>query len=604
MATYESGSDTGSDTGSDAGSDATTSVGMGGVIPSDLPSDVMLIDTTRYVERNYEEPRDWSKYKILLTPTPTPSNPFPTPALTELVYPPNSTGLVEPSPYSTELEKEEEEAIFNQRYHGIQPLETKKINSISVDLKDITQVGDARPIRISGPAGTPFSMTIKDLYGNNMLAPIKRYSRILEVAATRSRMLIVNNTHYLEVGMQIRGTGVGDGVTISSIKDNKNIIISKPQTISADTSLTFSGGGLLDDAIIPRSGTYSFNQSFPALRTYTKTLKTAASSATALTLDSTINLEIGMRMNGVGVDGEYVTIENIDDDTQITVSVAQTIADETELTFTMSYNKYNIHVVPHKGSTLGGDIPLKNPTYYIEQYINPVIAFAPTISLASSTVTGTTSLTKPTGHTPTVTPYGSILPRGITAKDEGLVTISMVATSTSGSFKIDRQPRFSDTDSTLSDFTNTSTISKSIAVYSGVETPIVVLNNTTDLVVGMKVTGKAIVQPVISTDCDEVQSPANPDYKEVTIKSITGNTVTLSWPQTLPCEGELTFNNGGTSVFIGGLTAVLSEKFTAGSEEGKVTDGVCTVTGKGHISKFGKDSITCTIDFDNFLSKA
>ena len=449
------------------------------------------------------------------------------------------------------------------------------------------------------------------MYGNNMLAPVKKYSRSVKLTTTSSQLVNVSNTDYLEVGMQLRGPGVGDGVTISSIKDDKNIIISKPQTISANTSLTFSGGGLLDDAVIPRSGTYSFNQSFPKLRTYIKILKEAASSTTILTLDSTINLEIGMRMSGAGVDGEYVTIESIDSDTQITVSVAQTIADETTLIFTMSYNRYSILIRPYKGSALSSSIPHKIPTYHINQYINPVVAFVPTITLASSTVTGTVSLSKPIGHKPFPTPSSGVtpltslsLPRGTTAKNEGLVTISMTATSTSGGFKIDRQPRFSSTDSTLSDFTNTNIIKKQISVYSGVETPIVVLNNTTDLTVGMRVVGGGIVQPVIPTDCEEVQSPVNPDYKDVTIKSITGNTVTLSWPQTLPCESTLAFNNGGTSVFIENLTAVLSEKFTEGSAEGKVADGVCTVTGTGHISKFGKDSTTCTIDFDNFLSKA
>ena len=512
--------------------------------------------------------------------------PNPVPVMGQLTYPPEAAGLEE----------------FSQDYYNNAPFsdETKEISRVSVDLKSITQGGETRQISVSGIAGTPFSMTITDKHGNNMLAPTKKYNKRLELAAVSTQSLNINNTDYLEVGMQLRGHGVGDGVTISSIEDNKRIIISKPQNITIDSNLMFTSGSLLDDAVIPPLGTYALNQFFPALRTYTKTLKTAASSTTALTLDSTIDLEIGMRMTGTGVDGDYAIIENIDDDTQITVSVAQTIADETELIFTASYNRYNIHVKPHRGFSLSSDIPYKVPTYYIEQYIDPIIVFKPTITLTNSTVTGSISLSKPVGHRAIATP-GVSLPYGTTAKDEGLVTISMVASTTSGGFVLDRQPRFSDIDSTLSDFTNTSTISKFITAYSGVDTPIVVLNNTTDLFVGMRVTGGGIVQPIIPTDCNEIQSPANPDYKDVTIKSITDNTVTLSWPQTLPCEGSLIFSNGGTSIFIGNIKAVFSE-YVPSVGDG-LPNGVCTVTGTGIISEFGKDSITCTIDFDNFLSK-
>jgi hypothetical protein len=534
---------------------------------SDMATDKSSIDT---LSASYL-PSDVVSMPVSAAPTLT--NPYPTPVIEQLFYPPEVTSSVLLSEISSEIRK------------------------VNVDLKSITQRGGVRQISVSGVAGTPFSMTITDMYGNNMLAPTKKYSRRLELAAVSTQSLNISSTDYLEVGMQLRGHGVGDGVTISSIEDNNRIIISKPQNISIDSNLTFTSGSLLDDAVIPPLGTYAFSQFFPALRTYTKTLKTAASSTTTLALDSTIDLEIGMRMTGTGVDGDYATIENIDDDTQITVSVAQTIADETELTFTTSYNRYNIHIKPHRGFPLSSNIPYEIPTYYIEQYIDPIIVFAPAITLSSSTVTGSVSLSKPIGHIAYATPR-VFLPYGTTPKDEGLVTVNMVATSTSGSFKIGRQPRFSD-------FTNTSIISKSIAAYSGVETPIVVLNNTTDLFVGMRVTGSNLVQPVIPTDCNEIQSPANPDYKDVTIKSITGNTVTLSWPQTLPCEGSLMFSNGGTSVFIENLTAVLSEYVvSAGDSAERVADGICTVTGTGIISEFGKDSVTCTIDFDNFLIKA
>jgi hypothetical protein len=307
-----------------------------------------------------------------------------------------------------------------------------------------------------------------------------------------------------------------------------------------------------------------------------------------------------MRVTGSGVDGQHVTIKSIDttqsDSAQITVSETQTISDETTLTFTTSYNVYNIHVKPRKGSVLGGSIPLDIPTYQIKQYIDPVITFTPTTALANSSVTGTISLTKPTGYTSVPSVEINTRPTE--------VNLSIVATSTSGAFTIDRQPRFSNSNSTLSDFTNTSSVTKQVAVYSGHETPFIVLNNATDLTVGMRVTGHNIVQPVIPVDdCNpESQSPANPDYKEVTIKSITDNVIELSHSQTIPCEDVLKFDNGGTFISISDLSAVLSENTPL--EGSAVANGKCTITGTGIVQKFGKDSITCTINIDNFLSKA
>ena len=91
--------------------------------------------------------------------------------------------------------------------------------------------------------------------------------------------------------------------------------------------------------------------------------------------------------------------------------------------------------------------------------------------------------------------------------------------------------------------------------------------------------------------------------ENVTIKSITGNTVTLSWPQTLPCEGLniLTFDNGGTRIRVRDLTAVLSENVDDGVDT-PIANGVCTITATAVISKFGKNSVDYTLNIDNFLS--
>ena len=159
------------------------------------------------------------------------------------------------------------------------------------------------------------------------------------------------------------------------------------------------------------------------------------------------------------------------------------------------------------------------------------------------------------------------------------MTATSAISSDGGALAVSRNPRFSATNSTLSDFSNSiNTTTKTVRGEGCNDKDIIHLNNTTGIRVGMIVTGSDI------------------DYKTtVTVKNIRGTAVKFSSKQTIQKNAILMF----TSMFdiqIGGLIATLSKH---GRDDGK-----CTVTGTGKIITFGIDSFTSTLDFDNFLSLA
>tara|TARA_R100000742_G_C4179648_1_gene15206 strand:+ start:55 stop:435 length:381 start_codon:yes stop_codon:yes gene_type:complete len=108
---------------------------------------------------------------------------------------------------------------------------------------------------------------------------------------------------------------------------------------------------------------------------------------------------------------------------------------------------------------------------------------------------------------------------------------------------------------------------------------IVHLSNTTDIVVDMVVTGNNIDK-----------------NKTVKVKSITGSAVKLSEKQLIKKDDILTFDNG-SNIIIHSLTSTLSDN-------GGISNGVCTVTGSGKIRNFGTKSIASTFNFDNFIEIA
>jgi len=462
----------------------------------------------------------------------------------------------------------------------------KEIKNLSVDTSSIDSNGKSRNISISGTPGSIFSLTIKDKNNRNILPYSKSISKIVKTAITTSNTLELNHATNLEVGMlllnnqrrNVKITGIGQAIKTNTDTENESlttiISISKSLTFSADDTVNFVKEGELTEVTIPKSGIYSFKQNFPALEKFTRTLKTAASATTSLTLDYTKDLEDDMKITGTGVDGNdpVISSNGVDPDgVTITVSGSQTIDDETELTFEMPDNRYDITLYPIN-ALVGDNIPKYSsddcdilPAYSIYQYIDPIVQIVPSSALSNVTVDGTVSFT---GKANSI------------AGSNGDITINMTATKSDGSLVISRDPLFSNINSTLSDFSNTiNTTTKTVRNDACKDRDIVHLNNTTGIRVGMVITGNGI-----NTN------------KTITVKSITGTAVKLSEKQTIEKGDNLLFSSM-YRINISGLEATLSAN-------GGLATGICTVTGTGSIEVFGIDSFTSTFDFDNFLSIA
>mgnify|MGYP003647922325 CR=1 FL=1 len=466
----------------------------------------------------------------------------------------------------------------------------KKITDLKVNRCLLDADGESRMVSIHGTPGSTFSLTIKDKNNKNILPYSKTISKIVKTAASASNTIQLTNASGLEVGMillnnqkrNVKITGISDAITTgvdSHCPDSTvYVTISSFLTLAVDEPISFVKESELTEVVIPKSGVYSFIQKFPALEKFKRTLKTAASSATSLTLDYTKDLEDDMKITGTGVDGNdpRISSSGVDPDgVTITASDAQTIGDETELTFEMPDNRYDITLYPVT-AILGKNIPTYSsedcdvmPTYSIYQYVNPVVQITPSSALSNVITTGGITLTGKVNKT---------------SGTNGDITINMVATKSDGSLATSRNPRFSSGNSTTSDFSNTvSKISKIVRTDSCHDKDIVHLSNTTDIRVGM------IVNENNNYDI------CNSD-KLVTVKSITGTAVKLSSKQTFEKGAKLTF----TSMYnmrINSLAATLSAN-------GGLATGICTVTGTGSISTFGIDSFTSTFSFDNFLSIA
>ena len=458
----------------------------------------------------------------------------------------------------------------------------KEITALNIDRSIIKSNGETRNISIAGAPGSVFSLTIKDKHGINILPYSTQVSKSIVTAAAASNILELNNADDLEVGMvvlnnqrrNVKITSITDTVksNVDAVNETSsiNITISSHLTFSVGSAVSFAKEGDLTEITIPDSGIYSFTQNFPPLDKFIRTLKTAASSATSLTLDYTKDLEDNMKIAGSGVDGNDPIISSSGinpDGVTITVSDSQTISDETQLTFRAPDNRYDITLYP-VNALIGSDIPKYSsddcdtlPTYSIHQYIDPIIQFVPSSDISNVTVAGTVSYTGSANNS-----IGTD------------IAISMTATKSDDNLAVSRAPRFSEIDPDLSDFSNTlNTFTKIVREGDCVDKDIVHLNNTTGIRVGMIVTGENV-----------------DNNKTITVKSITGTAVKLSSKVSVEKDSELAFK----SMYIysiGSLTSTLSAN-------GGLATGVCTVTGTGRITTFGIDSFTSTFSFDNFLS--
>jgi hypothetical protein len=458
----------------------------------------------------------------------------------------------------------------------------KEITALRIDKSNVDSSGESRNISVVGTPGSTFSLTIKDKNGRNVLPYSGKITKTIKTAIEASNTLQLNNAIGLEVGMivlndqkrNVKITGISDPVktNVDAINETltTHVSISSFLTFkSADENIIFAKEADITEVEIPDSGVYSFTQEFPPLEKFKRTLNGALESSATAVLDYTKDLEENMKVTGTGVDGNDAIISSITNGTTIVTSTPQTISNRTELTFETPDNRYDITLYPLM-AVLGDDIPRYSsedcdmlPTYSIYQYIDPIVQIAPSSALSNVTTTGTITLTGKAN-------------RG--AGINGDITINMVATKSDGSLTKSRAPRFSSVDSESSDFSNTlNTVVKKVREGDCRDKDIVHLNNVTGIRVGMIVTGG---------DIDT--------NKTITVKSITGVAVKLSEKQTIQKDSTLTFSSM-FNMHIGSLTATLSPN-------GGLTNGICTVAGKGRITTFGIDSFTSTFSFDNFLS--
>jgi|10_taG_2_1085330.scaffolds.fasta_scaffold01232_2 hypothetical protein len=474
------------------------------------------------------------------------------------------------------LEEDGHNIIFTNKItkEVVKSTEMKEITALLVDKFSIDSAGDSRDISIIGTPGSTFSLTIKDKNGRNVLPYTNSITKTVKTIASASATLELNDARNLEIGMvvlndQRRGvkiTGISDPVktNVDAINETSTtyITISSHLTFAVDDSITFAKEGDITEVAIPDSGTYSFTQRFPVLEKFKRTLKTVASGTTSLDLDYNDDLEDSMKITGTGVDGNDPIISSNGvnaDGVTVAVSDSQTIADETELSFEMPDNRYDITIQPLM-ALLNSDVL---STCSIYQYVNPIVQISPSSALANVTTAGTITLTGKANRT---------------AGANGNITINMTAIKSDGNLEASREPRFSSIDSEASDFSNTlNTVTKTIREGDLNDRSIIHLNNVAGIRVGMVVTGSNI-----------------DIYETVTVKSIVGTTVELSSKQTTQKDDILAFS----SMFdmnISGLTATFSAN-------GGLPTGTCTITGKGTITTFGIDSFTSTLSLDNFLS--
>ena len=452
--------------------------------------------------------------------------------------------------------------------------DVKEITALSVNKSSINSSGESRNISVIGTPGSTFSLTIKDKNGRNVLPYTNSVTKTIKTAASASATLELNNATGLEIGMvvlndqrrDVKITGISNSVktNVDAINETSTtyITISSYLTFAVDTNITFVKETNITEVVIPNSGSYSFIQKFPVLEKFKRTLKTAASSTTSLTLDYSNDLEDDMKITGTGVDGNNPVISSDGvnaDNVTIAVSESQTIADETELTFEMPDNRYDITIYPLM-ALLNNNVL---STYSIYQYVDPIVQIVPSTTLSNVTTTGTVTFTNK-ANTPAIGTAGDI-------------TINMVATKSDGTLIKSREPRFSSVDSTISDFSNTLNTATKIVREDIYNTTIVHLNNITGIRVGMIVTGESI-------NINET----------VTVKSIVGTTVKLSSRLTIQKDDTLVFSSM-FNISISSLTATLTDN-------GGLSNGICTVAGTGKIRVFGIDSFVSTFNFDNFLS--
>ena len=161
-------------------------------------------------------------------------------------------------------------------------------------------------------------------------------------ATTNSTALVLdNNSGTIVVGMVVTGTEISGTVTVTTVTDQNNIIISSPQTLSDNLDLTFSDTidkvyTVTSDATVSSGGaTLAIS---PALDSATADVNGTTSSTTTLVVDNNSGtIKVGMTVTGTGISGN-VTVASLSDQNNLVLSSAQSLSDGVTLTFSAADN--------------------------------------------------------------------------------------------------------------------------------------------------------------------------------------------------------------------------------------------------------------------------
>jgi len=177
------------------------------------------------------------------------------------------------------------------------------------------------------------------------------------------------NSGTISEGMVVTGTGIGGTVRVATVTSQTALVLDTAVTLADDVALTFTGTSILTGCSRSQDGTsaptshaqstavisdaqriindnniefapssgianYTVTHAFVSDKNFaTALVNGAVSSGTSVTLDGNSGtIAVGDIVTGTGISGK-VTVTNVASQTSITISSAQTIADNTKLKF-------------------------------------------------------------------------------------------------------------------------------------------------------------------------------------------------------------------------------------------------------------------------------
>ena len=150
-------------------------------------------------------------------------------------------------------------------------------------------------------------------------------------------LVIDGQTGIIAVGDIVTGTGIAGTVTVASLTDQNNLILSSAQSLTNDAVLTFTKGDFSLLPISPDAGFTFVSFSGPGV---TSTISATASvnggptGTTALVIDTNVGtINVGDVISGAGISG-VVTVASVTNQNNLVLSSPQSINNNVALTFT------------------------------------------------------------------------------------------------------------------------------------------------------------------------------------------------------------------------------------------------------------------------------